>query len=98
MLFIVVHQAYELWFKQMLHELDSVLDLFRQDSVDERRLGVAVARLQRIAEIQKLLIDPLHLREPITPLDLLDFPDLLRPASGLQSVPFRLTGEKLGLR
>ncbi|HVQ32069.1 MAG TPA: tryptophan 2,3-dioxygenase family protein, partial [Vicinamibacteria bacterium] len=43
MLFIVVHQAYELWFKQILHELGSVMDLFRHDSVDERSVGVAVA-------------------------------------------------------
>ncbi len=98
MLFIVVHQAYELWFKQILHELDSVLDLFRQDSVDERSIGVAVARLQRIAEIQKLLIDQLHILETMTPLDFLDFRDLLVPASGFQSVQFRLIEKKLGLR
>src|SRR5258708_22364938 len=98
MLFIVVHQAYELWFKQILHELDSVLDLCRQDSVDERSIGVAVARLQRIAEIQKLLIDQLHILETMTPLDFLDFRDLLVPASGFQSVQFRLIEKKLGLR
>jgi tryptophan 2,3-dioxygenase len=98
MLFIVVHQAYELWFKQILHELDSVLALFRQDSVDERSIGVAVARLQRIAEIQKLLIDQLRILETMTPLDFLDFRDLLVPASGFQSVQFRLIEKKLGLR
>src|SRR5262249_34015210 len=52
MLFIVVHQAYELWFKQILHELDSVRALFRQDSVDERSIGTAVLRLQRVVAIQ----------------------------------------------
>jgi tryptophan 2,3-dioxygenase len=45
MLFIVVHQAYELWFKQILHELDSLLALFREQSVDERVIGVAVLRM-----------------------------------------------------
>lgn len=98
MLFIVVHQAYELWFKQILHELDSVLALFRQDSVDERSIGVAVSRLQRIIEIQKILIDQLRVLETMTPLDFLDFRDLLVPASGFQSLQFRLIEDKLGLR
>ena len=98
MLFIVVHQAYELWFKQVLHELDSVLALFRQDSVDERNIGVAVSRLQRIIEIQKILVEQLRVLETMTPLDFLDFRDLLVPASGFQSLQFRLIENKLGLR
>src|SRR6185503_1997784 len=57
MLFIVVQQVYELWFKQILHELDAVMALFRADSVDERSIGVAVSRLLRIVEIQRGLID-----------------------------------------
>jgi tryptophan 2,3-dioxygenase len=97
MLFIVVHQTYELWFKQVLHELDSVLAHFRKDSVDERSIGVAVARLQRVAEIQKLLIDQLRILETMTPLDFLDFRDFLVPASGFQSLQFRLIENKLGL-
>ena len=98
MLFIVVHQVYELWFKQILHELDSLLDLFRQESVDERSIGIAAARLQRIVEIEKILIDQLHVLETMTPLDFLDFRDMLVPASGFQSVQFRLIENKLGLR
>ncbi|HEY7514607.1 MAG TPA: tryptophan 2,3-dioxygenase family protein [Vicinamibacteria bacterium] len=98
MLFIVVHQAYELWFKQILHELDSLLALFRQESVDERSIGVAAARLQRIVEIEKILIDQLRVLETMTPLDFLDFRDMLVPASGFQSVQFRLIENKLGLR
>lgn len=97
-LFIVVHQVYELWFKQILHELDSVLGLFRQDSVDERSIGVAVSRLQRVSEIQKLLLDQLRILETMTPLDFLDFRDYLVPASGFQSVQFRMIENKLGLR
>ncbi|MFT3917520.1 MAG: tryptophan 2,3-dioxygenase family protein [Anaeromyxobacteraceae bacterium] len=97
-LFIVVHQAYELWFKQILHELDSLLALFRADSVDERSVGVAVSRLQRVVEIQKILVDQLRVLETMTPLDFLDFRDLLVPASGFQSVQFRLIENKLGLR
>jgi tryptophan 2,3-dioxygenase len=98
MLFIVVHQAYELWFKQILHELGSVLAPFRADSVDERSIGVAVSRLQRVVEIQKLLIDQLRVLETMTPLDFLDFRDMLLPASGFQSVQFRLIELTLGLR
>jgi tryptophan 2,3-dioxygenase len=96
-LFIVVHQVYELWFKQILHELDSVLVLFREDSVDERNIGVAASRLDRITQIQELLIEQLHVLETMTPLDFLDFRDFLIPASGFQSVQFRLIETKLGL-
>jgi tryptophan 2,3-dioxygenase len=98
MLFVIVHQVYELWFKQVLHELDSVLALFRADSVDERSIGVAVSRLLRIVEIQKLLVDQLRVLETMTPLDFLDFRDMLLPASGFESVQFRLIELKLGLR
>ncbi len=98
MLFIVVHQAYELWFKQILHELDSVMALFHRDSVDERSVGVAVARLERIHEIQRILLEQLRVLETMTPLDFLEFRDLLIPASGFQSVQFRLIENRLGLR
>lgn len=96
-LFIIVHQTYELWFKQILHELDSVLDVFGSESVDERRVGIAVARLTRIGEIFKLLIDQLRVLETMTPLDFLDFRDLLAPASGFDSYQFRMLEYKLGL-
>src|SRR3954453_10316514 len=56
MLFIIVHQAYELWFKQVLWELDAVLATFRGSSVAEDQLGQAVLRLGRIVEIQRVLI------------------------------------------
>ena len=98
MLFVIVHQVYELWFKQVLHELDSVMALFREDSVDERSIGVAVSRLQRVTEIQKILVDQLRVLETMTPLDFLEFRDLLVPASGFQSWQFRLIENKLGLR
>jgi tryptophan 2,3-dioxygenase len=97
LLFIIVHQAYELWFKQILHEIDSVNSMFSNDNVDERSIGVAVARLQRITEIQRLLIEQLKVLETMTPLDFLDFRDYLIPASGFQSFQFRLIENKLGL-
>lgn len=98
MLFIIVHQAYELWFKQVLWELDDVLNIFSQDPVPEHYMGRAVARLRRITEIQKLMIQQIAVLETMTPLDFLDFRDYLLPASGFQSAQFRLVENKLGMR
>ncbi len=97
MLFIIVHQAYELWFKQILYEVDSVIELFRTDSVHESNVGVAVSRLQRVTQIQKLLIEQLAILETMTAMDFLEFRNLLVPASGFQSLQFRLIENKLGL-
>ncbi len=97
MLFIVVHQAFELWFKQILHDLDSVLDLLGKDYVDESNVGTAVSRLHRIVEIERVIIEHFTVLETMTPLDFLEFRDLLVPASGSQSVQFRLIENKLGL-
>jgi tryptophan 2,3-dioxygenase len=96
-LFIIVHQVYELWFKQILHELDSVIAIFSQEYIDEKQVGVAVHRLSRITEIQKLLTDQLRVLETMTPLDFLDFRNLLYPASGFQSYQFRLIENKMGM-
>ena len=98
MLFIIVHQAYELWFKQILFEVDSVIGLLDSDPVDEAHIGTCVARLQRVIEIQKVLIDQLRILETMTPLDFLDFRDYLFPASGFQSIQFRMLENRLGLR
>ncbi|PLX24188.1 MAG: tryptophan 2,3-dioxygenase [Ignavibacteria bacterium] len=97
MLFIIVHQAYELWFKQILFELDSAIALLSKDPVREQDVGTCVSRLQRITEIQKILIDQLRVLETMTPLDFLDFRDYLFPASGFQSIQFRLLEIRLGL-
>jgi len=98
MLFIIVHQAYELWFKQILWELDALLRLFDSDAVDERDVGRAVGHLARIAEIQRVLLQHIDILETMTPLDFLDFRDDLIPASGFQSVQFRMIENKLGMR
>ena len=97
MLFIIVHQVYELWFKQILHELNSVLRLFQEDQVDERNMGKAIGRMERVVEIQKLLIQQIRVMETMTPLDFLDFRNYLFPASGFQSFQFRLLENLLGL-
>jgi len=98
MLFIIVHQAYELWFKQILWELDAVLATFRGSPVPEEAVGQAVLRLGRVVEIQRILIQQVDVLETMTPLDFLDFRDDLIPASGFQSVQFRLIENKLGMR
>ncbi len=98
MLFIVVHQAYELWFKQILWELDAVLDRLARHVLDERDVGRVVAHLERIIEIQRVIIGHIDVLETMTPLDFLDFRDYLIPASGFQSLQFRLIENKLGIR
>ena len=98
MLFIITHQVYELWFKQILFELDSIFKVFDRDKIDESHIGVVVGRLERINEIQQLLIDQIKILETMTPMDFLNFRDLLTPASGFQSAQFRLIENKFGLK
>ena len=98
MLFIIVHQAYELWFKQMLYELDSILDAFSHPHVKENQMGLIVGRLERFIKIQKLIEQQIDVLETMSPMDFLDFRDMLYPASGFQSFQFRLIENKLGLK
>ena len=98
MLFIITHQTYELWFKQILHELDTVLSIMGQPVVPERELGQVLHYLERIVVIQKVLVEQIGILETMTPLDFLDFRDLLAPSSGFQSVQFRHIENKLGLQ
>lgn len=98
MLFVIVHQAYELWFKQIIWEIDSVLSIFGTGQVDESDMGTAIARLRRIHRIERLLIEQVNVLETMTPLDFLDFRDYLFPASGFQSAQFRIVENMLGIR
>lgn len=97
-LFIIIHQVYELWFKQILHELTSIYTLFDREQVDEHRIALAVSRVQRVNKILQLLIDQIRIMETMTPLDFLDFRGYLFPASGFQSFQFRCLEVMLGLR
>ena len=97
MLFIIIHQVYELWFKQIIHEIDSVLTVFGQKSIDESHVSLAVLRLDRVIEIQKVLIDQIRVLETMTAMDFLEFRDDLFPSSGFQSAQFRVLENKLGL-
>ena len=84
LLFITIHQAYELWFKQILHEIDAAIVLMNED-----RLTAASRALRRVVEIEKLLVNQIHLLETMAPISFLAFRDQLNPASGFQSMQFR---------
>ena len=97
-LFIIVHQVYELWFKQILHELSSVIDIFSQYEVRDQQLTTVVHRLGRIITIQELLNNQISVIETITPQQFLEFRDYLVPASGFQSIQFKMLEISLGLK
>lgn len=84
LLFIVIHQVYELWFKQMLHEAVVIRDLLGRGEV--RPAG---RLFRRLIEIQRVLVQQISVLETMTPVDFLEFRDHLNPASGLQSAQFR---------
>ncbi|NXM32921.1 T23O dioxygenase, partial [Oxyruncus cristatus] len=97
-LFIVTHQAYELWFKQILWEMDSVRGIFQNGHVrDERNMLKVITRMNRISLILKLLVEQFSVLETMTPLDFFDFRYHLSPASGFQSLQFRLLENKIGV-
>ncbi|KAJ0002753.1 hypothetical protein NQD34_007902 [Periophthalmus magnuspinnatus] len=97
-LFIVTHQAYELWFKQILYELDSVRDIFISGHVrDERNMLKVNTRIHRIVMILRLLVDQFAVLETMTALDFFDFREYLSPASGFQSLQFRLLENRIGV-
>ncbi len=99
-LFIIIHQAYELWFKQLHHEADSIVDIMRKPALNDNspELQTVVHRLNRMAVILRVLIHQIDILETMTPMDFLDFRDMLRPASGFQSWQFKLLEAKLGLK
>ncbi len=99
MLFIIIHQAYELWFKQILHELNVVRDIFKQPNIHNNTPDIynSVHRLERVGRILEVAVGQMGVLETMTPLDFLDFRDLLRPASGFQSIQFKMIEATLGL-
>lgn len=100
MLFIVIHQAYELWFKQLHHEVDSIVTIMSQPALNDNspELQTVVHRLNRCVTILRVLVHQIDIMETMTPMDFLDFRDMLRPASGFQSWQFKELEAKLGLK
>jgi tryptophan 2,3-dioxygenase len=93
LLFITIHQTFELWFKQILHELDAaILDMA------EDHAPLATRELMRIIEIEKLLLTQIHLLETMTPHSFREFRDELAPSSGFKSLQFREIEFSSGLK
>ena len=84
LLFIIVHQAYELWFKELLFELTSV-----RDRMFDRQVALAVHLLQRVHAVERVMVEQVSVLETMTPQDFLEFRINLSPGSGFQSVQFR---------
>lgn len=84
MLFIIIHQTYELWFRLILHECDSAIEAMNRDDV-----FLAEKQLGRVVEIKRVLVQQIHILETMLPSDFLAFRDHLKPASGFQSGQFR---------
>ena len=84
MLFIVIHQTYELWFKEMLHELDYLKQLLLQNDLPR-----SIHTIKRMLTILKVLVHQTDILETMTPLEFLTFRDRLESASGFQSYQFR---------
>jgi tryptophan 2,3-dioxygenase len=84
LLFIIIHQAYELWFKQILHEMEST-----KLSMQRGKILRAAHTMKRVHAIMELLVKQIHILETMTPAEFLQFRDKLNPASGFQSVQFR---------
>ena len=59
MFFIIIHQTYELWFKQIIHEVDSIMDLFKQEKINEENIGIIVSRIERVNKILHVLVQVL---------------------------------------
>jgi len=84
MLFIIIHQVYELWFKQLLFEFDRF-----KIELTENLLFDAVHRLKRVRTIMKTMVGQLDILETMTPMSFVSFRDRLEQASGFQSAQFR---------
>ncbi len=84
LLFIVIHQTYELWFKQILHEIDATVKW-----LEENRAFRANHSLRAVVGIEKVLVTQIHLLESMAQIGFLEFRDRLNPASGFQSMQFR---------
>ena len=84
LLFIIIHQTYELWFKQILHEIDATVRW-----MNENRKFRANHSLKAVTAIEKVIISQIHILETMAQIGFLEFRDKLNPASGFQSMQFR---------
>ena len=92
-LFIVIHQVYELWFKQLLHEIDHIVERLEED-----RAGSAQHHLKRVLKIMKTMVGQIDVLETMTPAEFASFRNFLASASGFQSAQFRELEFVLGVK
>jgi len=92
-LFIIIHQVYELWFKQMLHELDFIMEVLGDGKVNAAR-----NHLKRVLKIMKTLVGQIDILETMTPAEFASFRSFLANASGFQSAQFRELEFLLGIK
>lgn len=97
LLFIITHQTFELWFKQVLFEIDSVIEILDRTYVPEHEVAISLSRIQRSNRIMEHLASQFTLIETMTPGDFMDFREYLNPASGFQSVQWRILERTLGV-
>lgn len=93
LLFIIIHQAFELWFKQLLHEMESAIR-----AMDVDRVLRAQHHLARVGKIMRLLVQQIGIIETMATAEFLLFRDRLNPASGFQSIQFREIESMAGLK
>jgi tryptophan 2,3-dioxygenase len=84
LLFVIIHQTYELWFKQILHEIDATIKW-----MDQGRKFRANHSLRAVAAVEKVIVSQIHILETMAQIGFLEFRDKLNPASGFQSMQFR---------
>jgi tryptophan 2,3-dioxygenase len=92
LLFIITHQAFELWFRLILHELEAVIGLLDQDNT-----GYATWLMRRVCQIMRLLTEQIHMTETMAPQDFFAFREALSPASGTESLQYREIEIRSGL-
>ncbi len=97
-LFIIIHQVYELWFKQILHELGYLAQRFREQSPSTDNTPAIRHTLERILTILKTMVAQVDILETMTPMSFNSFRTRLETASGFQSPQFRELEYLLGLR
>ncbi len=93
MFFIIIHQATELWFKEILHESEKLIEGYREHSISHTLKGY-----KRVTAIMDLLVKQINLLSTLTPVEFAGFRDLLRPASGFQSIQFRKAEYLFGIK
>ena len=93
LLFITIHQVYELWFKQIIHELERLIQL-----IEAQKISHAYKTVDRIVQIQKVLVQQIDVLNTLSPDEFATFRDNLNPASGFQSHQFRLVEYLCGIK